>query len=474
MDYEQSGGVTAGAWKGFEYEYEHDYEHEYEREVMAAPNIILIMADELRWDCLGYAGNPDVRTPNLDALAAHAVNFTQAICQQPLCVPSRMTVLTGRHPREHGVRDNQTPLPDGVPTFPRLLREAGYHTAAIGKMHFVPPRADHGFDLMRIAEQDSDGRYEDDYHAWLAAQGKEDRIDYWDQVERAAAPKTYWLSFGAMRSNLPESLHSSTWIGDQAVRFLSDTAREPFFLSVGFIKPHHPFDPPAPWDRLYEPRALRLPPGFVLPVPEDDARHEAFFDMRQMTEPRFRRVLAHYYATISHIDAQIGRILATLTARGLTNNVMVFTADHGDYMGQHGMILKSGARPYDALLRVPLLIAGLSGQRRGVADPALAELTDLAPTILDIAGAPPLTECSGRGLVPQLFSEGISLRAAAHAEHGRDMRIVRTATHKLIESADPAMRAFYDLAADPYEFDNRYDDATRVDDRDALRRLLHT
>lgn len=440
---------------------------------MPRPNIILIMADELRWDCLGYAGNPDVRTPNLDALAGHAVNFTQAICQQPLCVPSRMTVLTGLRPSEHGVRTNETPLPEGAPTFPRLLRDVGYHTAAIGKMHFVPPRADHGFDLMRLAEQDGPGRREDDYHAWLADLGKEDRIDHWDQVDRAAAPKTYWLSFGAMCSNLPEPLYSSTWIGDQAVRFLSDTAREPFFLSVGFIKPHHPFDPPAPWDRLYDPRTLRLPDGFALPVPEDDARHKAFFDMRQMTEARFRRVLAHYYATISHIDAQVGRILATLTARGLTNNVIVFTADHGDYMGQHGLILKSGARPYDALLRVPLLIAGLSGQRRGVAEPAPVELTDLAPTLLETAEAGALPNCSGCSLVPHLFHEGLPLREAARAEHGGDMRIVRTASEKLIESADPAMRAYYDLSADPHEFVNRYDDSACAENRDRLRALLN-
>lgn len=431
------------------------------------------MADELRWDCLGYAGNADVETPNLDALAAHAVNFTQAICQQPLCVPSRTTALTGLRPAEHGVRANETPLPEETPVFPRLLRGAGYHTAAIGKMHFVPPRAERGFDLMRLAEQDGPGRNQDDYHAWLAEQGQEDRIDHWDQVDRAAAPERYWLSFGAMQSNLPEPLYSSTWIGDQAVRYLSDTAREPFFLSVGFIKPHHPFDPPEPWDRLYDPRNLRLPEGFVLPVPEDDARHEAFFDLRQMTEARFRRVLAHYYATISHIDAQVGRILATLAARGLTNNVTVFTADHGDYMGQHGLILKSGARPYDALLRVPLLIAGLRAQRRGTAEPALAELTDIAPTLLEVAGAEPLPACSGRSLVPCLYREGVTLRAAALAEVRGNTRAVRTAARKLIESSDPAMCAYYDLETDPHEFVNRYGDPACAGSRERLRAFLN-
>lgn len=425
---------------------------------MPEPNIILIMADQLRWDCLGYAGNADVRTPNLDVLASHGVNFCEAICQQPLCVPSRTTVMTGLYPSQHGVRDNRDALPESTPVLPRLLRGHGYQTAAIGKMHFVPPRADHGFDLLRIAEQDGPGRNEDDYHAWLAEQGKEDRIDYWDQVDRKAAPRAYWNSFGAMTSNLPEALYSTTWIGDQAVRFISDTARAPFFLWVGFVKPHHPFDPPAPWDKLYDPESLELPPGFALPVPEEDARRGGFFDPRQMTEARFRRVLTHYYANISHVDKQVGRILATLTARGHRNNVIVFCADHGDYMGQHGLITKCHTRPYDAVLRAPLLIAGLPGQRRGEREPALAELTDILPTLLEVAGVPRPEACSGKSLVPLVLEGGRDLREAAYAEGPGDMRIIRTATHKLIETSEPELRALYDLNLDPHEFRNRFDE----------------
>ena len=422
---------------------------------MASPNIILIMADQLRWDCTGYAGNPDVRTPNLDVLAAHGVTFSEAICQQPLCVPSRTTVMTGQYPSEHGVCDNRSGLPETAVTLPGCLREAGYQTAAIGKMHFVPPRAGYGFDLMRLAEQDGPGREDDDYHPWLASHGKVDRIDIWDQVDRDSAPREYWTSFGAMCSNLPEAFHSTTWIGDQAVRFLSDAAREPFFLWVSFVKPHHPFDPPAPWHRLYDPATLELPPGFVLPVPAEDAKRGGYFDPRHMTEARFRRVLAFYYANISHIDMQVGRILATLTARGRRNNVIVFCADHGDYMGQHGLILKGNARPYDALLRVPLLVAGVTGQRRGEKEPALAELTDLMPTLLEIAGADCPPACSGKSLVPHLLGSGGLLREAARAEGPGGLRVVRSLSHKLIEADDDALRALYNLNLDPHEFRNR-------------------
>lgn len=441
---------------------------------MPGPNIIFIMADQLRWDCLRYAGNPDVRTPNLDMLASHGVNFSETICQQPLCVPSRTTVMTGLYPHQHGVRDNRDALPGSGATLPRLLRDRGYQTAAIGKMHFVPPRADYGFDVMRLAEQDGPGRYEDDYHAWLAEQGKEDRIDYWDQVDRNAAPRAYWASFGAMRSNLPEALHSTTWIGDQAVRFLSNAARKPFFLWVGFVKPHHPFDPPAPWDKLYDPDALELPPGFALPVPEDDAQHGGFFDPRQMTEARFRRVLAYYYANISHVDKQVGRILATLTARGHRSNVIMFCADHGDYMGQHGLIIKGRARPYDALLRVPLLIAGVAGQRRGENEPAPAELTDILPTLLEITGAPLAAACSGKSLVPLLGERGRRLREAAYAEGAGDIRVLRSSTHKLIETSNERLRAFYDLNRDPHEYRNLYGDSSAAGPQSALRAMLDT
>ncbi|MFP4501262.1 MAG: sulfatase [Candidatus Hydrogenedentota bacterium] len=426
---------------------------------MLPPNIILITADQLRWDCLGFAGNPDVRTPNLDNLAAHAVHFEQAICQQALCVPSRSTILTGQRPRTHGVVDNRDSLrPDAV-TFAHLLRNAGYQTAAVGKMHFNPTRAPYGIDTLVLAEQDGPGRNDDDYHAWLKEHNRIDRIDVWDQVDRAQAPIAYWHALGALPSNLPESMHATTWTGDQGVRFLQRRAREPFFLWASFIKPHHPFDPPRPWDRLYDPAALTLPAGFTLPVPEYDAKHGGFFDPKEMTEARFRRVLALYYANISHMDQQIGRLLATLTARGHTNNLIVFASDHGDYMGQHGLITKKHNQVYDSLLRTPLLVAGMPGQRRGERDPALAELTDIFPTFLELAGVPVPETCEGTSLVPCLREPGHTLRAAACAEDPRRaMYIARTATHKLLETPDPDFRALYDLTADPHEFENRYGD----------------
>ena len=423
---------------------------------MTQPNIIFILSDQHRWDCTGYNGNPDVQTPNLDALAAHGVNFPQTICQYPLCVPSRTTLMTGQYPAAHGVRDNRDVFPTDRPTLPRLLQQGGYKTASIGKMHFTPAHADYGFDHMMLAEQDGPGRYEDDYHAWLSAQGLRDDVDWWDQVKRDEAPPEYWESFGAIPSNLSELHHSTTWIGNQAVRYIQKT-RPPFFLWVGFIKPHHPFDPPPEWADKYDPDALTLPCDWRCPVPEEDARHGGHFDWRDMTEARFRKALAYYYATISQMDFQIGRILATLNSRGHTNNVVVYSSDHGDYMGQHGLMLKGHAQLYDAVLRVPLLIAGAVGQRRGETDPSLVQLTDLAPTLLEAAGLRPAATMAGKSLLPQLYRRGVALRPAAFSERGA-IRVARGSRYKLVESSDGVFNALYDLHRDPGEWNNLHGD----------------
>lgn len=420
------------------------------------PNIVLILSDQHRYDAAGFAGNPDVRTPNLDALAKHGVHFSEAICAYTRCRPSRYSLMTGRHPVAHGIRDNETPLPKEFQVFPTFVKQRGYHTGAVGGMDFNPTRPNYGFDVFALAEQDVVGRYEDDYHRWLNEEGYADQVDEWDQTHREHAPEEYWKTFGAMTSNLPESHYSTTWIGNQAVRFLQH-AEEPFFLWTGFVKPHHPFDPPAPWNTMYDPETLALREDWREPVDDALLWSEAHFDPHALTEATFRRILAMYYANISYVDSQIGRILATLTARGFTNNVIIYCSDHGDYMGQHGLILKSHGPPFDSVIRVPLVIAGLNGQRRGVRDDSAVELVDLAPTLLELAGAPAF-ESHGESLVPLLRGNDAPFRQEAYCESNGGVRVLRSSKFKLVESDDESHRAFYDLRVDPYEFDNRYGD----------------
>ncbi len=408
------------------------------------------MADGMRWDAPGYAGNPDVKTPNLDALAQHGVSFEQALCPFPDCAMSRAVMLTGSYPEEIEL-STEKHLSPGTVTLAQRLSEAGYRTAVVGRRNIGHRETRHGLAFMRLLEQLPE---DDDYHTCLLEKGLHDKVRTWAHASEKKAPAYFKNTLGAHRSNLPEREHSITWVGNQAVRYIQ-TVEEPFFLWIGFDKPQFPFDPPSPWDTTYEPRTLQLPGGFRLPISDADAAACETVDANRITEARFRKALAYYYACISYMDRQIGRILATLTSRGISNNVILFCADHGDYMGQHGLI-GQGTVCYDALLRIPMLIAGVTGQRRGVSDPALVEMVDLAPTLLSIAQCPIPASLKGKNLLPLLRENNTPLRDVAQVTAPNNTHILRTSEHKLISSPDPAQCAFYDLNADPNEWDNRY------------------
>jgi len=419
--------------------------------VPSRPNILLIHADQHRFDCLGAYGNPDVRTPNIDALAAEGVAWTNSFCCFPVCTPSRYSLLTGLYVHQHLGGTNHSTLPSGLPTLPRLLRRAGYDTAAVGKMHFTPTYLDVGFERMRLAEQHGPGRWDDDYHRHLMAVGLADRIDLIDQEAefRRRAPGAYWDRLGTAVSDVPEEHHSTTWIGDRAVeeigRWSPDGAH---LLMVGFIKPHHPFDPPAPWDRMYDPGALALPAGWTeRPLPQDTAFSRGYFRYADMTEASFRRVLAGYYANISHIDQQVGRMIDAVRARGLdARTLVVYTGDHGDYMGCHHLALK-GNHMYDPLVKVPLVIRRPGGPAGEVSD-ALVSNVDVAPTLLAAAGCEAPPEMAGLDLAAR--REG---REVVFAEAGREV-MARTRTHKLLLCRDRTQSQLFDLRADPHEMDN--------------------
>jgi arylsulfatase A-like enzyme len=229
---------------------------------------------------------------------------------------------------------------------------------------------------------------------------------------------------------------------------------------ASFIKPHHPFDPPSPWDRLYDPDALTLLPGWTEQQPPfDRAYHTGYFPNDALTEPALRRVMAHYYATISQIDHHVGRLLDRLKQRGLYDDTLIlFASDHGDYMGYHHMLLKGGPM-YEPLVRVPLLIKLPGSPGAGERRDTLASLIDIAPTLLRQAGLTPSAGMSGLDLAdphahrPMLFAED---RRGA-------VLMARSATHKLLLAHDPELSQFFDLQADPHELTNHFADPTYRD-----------
>ncbi len=418
----------------------------------AAPHILIIHADQHRWDCLGTYGNTDVRTPNIDTLARDGVRYDNHFSSFPVCTPSRYSLLCGLPVHRHGGWTNHsTPYADTA-FFPQLLTAGGYRTAAVGKMHFTPTYLDVGFQEMLLCEQDGVGRWDDDYHRDLMDRGVADWMDLEDQRReyREHAPAAYRETFGAHATNLPEGLSTSAWIGDGALESLSQWGAEPRMLMVGFVKPHHPFDPPPEWADLYDPQSLQLPLGWTEEVPDHDyAIQPGYFDHRELTVPVLRRVMAHYYGCISEIDSYVGRMLDVLRDRGLYDSTLViYTSDHGDYLGHHHMSLKGG-HMYDPLIRIPLIMKYPGGRGAGTTSPVLCSNTDIAPTLLDLAGLPAPPAMQGASLAGSFSGHELVL---AHAKSGR-LAMARTLDHKLLTDGD-GQDMLFDLHDDPHELVN--------------------
>ena len=437
---------------------------------MTKPNILVIMADQQRIDCLGAYGNLDIQTPHIDSLAVDGARYTDSFCPFPVCTPSRYSFLSGLYVRQHLGGSNHCTLPAGLPTFPRILQEAGYRTKAAGKMHFTPTYLDVGFDEMMLAEQNGPGRYDDDYHRWLMAEGLYDAIDLMDQERefRQIAPPEYWETVGALQSNLDEAHHSTTWIGDRALEALQTWDRSNNLLMVSFIKPHHPFDPPAPWSQMYDPEALSLLPGWLEAcLPRDLVYHTGYFPHQALTERKVRRATAYYYATISHIDHQVGRMLEYLKQQNLYDDALIlYTSDHGEYLGFHHLLLK-GNHMYDPLVKVPLIIKYPQGARAGQVSEGLVNNIDIAPTLIQAAGGEAPSSMAGASLLES------QQRGLVFAEAGRGSQyMVRSRTRKLLLCQDEAQSLFFDLEADPLEMDNRIAEPVYQDDVQAMREAL--
>lgn len=438
------------------------------------PHVLVIHADQFRFDCLGVMGHPDVRTPNLDALARDGVLFRNSFCTWPVCTPSRYSLLSGQTVSQHRGRTNRATLPPGTPTFASLLRAGGYTTAAVGKMHFTPAYLDVGFSRLLLAEQNGRGRLVDDYHRDLRAHGLIDSVDLIDQEQpyRGRAGDSYWKSFGAGVSNLPEAQHSTTWIGDRAVEALGQwSAQQPCLLMAGFIKPHHPFDPPERWHALYDPARLTVLPGWTdPPLDRDLAYRPGYFDNRTLTLPALRQVMADYYATISQVDAQVGRMLDALKRQRLYDQTLiVFTSDHGEYLGFHHLILK-GNLMYDPLVKVPLILKFPRQKHAGQSSDALVSSIDVTRTILDEAGIKPGPDMHGLPL--EAVAAGKSPGRSFVFTEDSGMVMVRSRTRKLLYSPRPGRSLFFDLERDPYELEDRIDDASASRDVQSMTQAL--
>jgi len=436
------------------------------------PNVLMIMTDEHRYDCLGCCGNEQIITPNIDRLAADSVRYDNSFCSYPVCTPSRYSLISGLYVHQHRGYSNHCTLPPGTKTLPGILKQAGYQTAAIGKMHYTPTYFDIGFQKMLLSEQNGPGRWDDDYHRHLKQNNLVDRNDLIDQERnyRKLADKEYWDSYGATLSNLPDKFHSTTWTGDKAVEEIEKWQTDgPNMMLASFIKPHHPFDPPAKWAKMYDPDKIKILPGWTDECPDHDLK-QAYFKNEDLTEETLKKITAYYYATITHIDFHVGRMISTLKKRGMYDNtIIIFTSDHGEHMGYHHMILKGG-HLYDSIAKVPLVIKYPNNKRSGTSTDRLVNNVDLAPTILKLAGLKTPKEMQGLDLL------GNKDREIVFVEGGKQSSIMaRTKNTKLILQrnilADGSISysgLLYDLQKDPYELNDLYDSPKYSDIRKTL------
>jgi choline-sulfatase len=423
---------------------------------MAQPNILLIMADQLTAFALPSYGHPVVRAPHITALADEGVLFENAYCNSPLCAPSRASMMTGRLPSRIGAYDNASEFAAGLPTLAHYLRAQGYLTCLAGKMHFVGPDQLHGFE-----ERLTPDIYPADL-AWIPNwDEQEERIDWW-----------YHNMLSVKQAGIAEATNQLDYddeVAFHAVRFLKDQARlatrRPFFLTVSFTHPHDPYAIRAEYWNRYEDREIDPPRVGSLPLERLDAhsrrlRRVSAMDYLEVTEDDVRRARRAYYGAISYVDDQVGELLATLRTFGLAKNTIVlFTADHGELLGERGLWYKMHL--FEWAVRVPLIVhAPGRFARRRVGGPV--SLIDLLPTVVELgrpAATPGKLELQGEGqsLVPLLEGRDGEARCvlAEYLAEGAlaPIFMIRRGTQKIIWS-EPDPPLLFDLEQDPDELDN--------------------
>ncbi|MFC0674877.1 arylsulfatase [Brachybacterium hainanense] len=430
------------------------------------PNLVLVCVDEMRADALGADGNDAIDTPNLDDLARSGYRFSRAYSATPTCIPARVALFTGQSPQRHGRYGYREGIsfPDAHPvTLQSTLREAGYQTFGVGKMHVHPDRARCGFDdvllhdgFLHVSRRLEGGPSPrtDDYLDFLRRETGDPRADYQETgIGCNAMTARPW--------ERAERLHPTRWVADESFRFLErrDPTR-PFFLYMSFHRPHAPYDPPSwLWDKY---RSRDLGPRPLGTWTRDFDAHRRDFaseaEFGAQKETTHQQVKAGYYGSIEFIDLQLNRLREKLSDHELLEDtVIVFVSDHGDMMGDHDMYRKSVG--YEGSARVPLVVhvPPRLGEDWGAPGEvtAISELRDVMPTLLEFAGVEIPEGVDGQSL--RAAARGEAVRDHLHGEHligslGRhSMQWIRSRRYKYIWLSGDGHEQLFDLESDPQE-----------------------
>lgn len=462
------------------------------------PNILFICTDQQRYDALGCYGNPYIQTPTIDRLAEEGVLFEQCYVQNPVCAPSRATLVTGQYPHLHGLWGNGVALPGHAQLFSRRLADSGYSCGMIGKMHLAAcfggrteERLDDGYTTYNWAHDPTHKSPENDYHRWM-------KECFPDIFENAFAKGTRERHEAAAFDTIPTKAHYSRWASERAIEFLEQDRQDddPFFLWVNFFDPHHPFVAPQEYLDRYNPDTVPDPVGFEgelaskPPIQQQASDGSYAGHARGFTSypPReIKEIIAAYYAMVTLIDDEVRRILDRLEALGLDDDtIVIFTSDHGEMLGDHQLLLK-GPMLYDCAVRVPLIMRWPGHLPTGERKSELVQWIDLTSTFIDLAGLDPMPTAQGTSLLPLARGEESDIRGWALCEyldsgHPYDppvyMTMLRTGDHKLIVQHGPPATTrertgeLYNMAADPSEVNNLWDNPASADIQIELERTL--
>ena len=467
------------------------------------PNILWICTDQQRADTLGCYGNPFVRTPNIDQLAREGVQLTQAYVQSPVCAPSRASFLSGRYPRTCGVRQNGQDIPETELLVPKVFAENGYVCGLSGKLHLsacmpsvsphVERRIDDGYSFFSWSHHPAKagkGNWSGNaYTNWLTEQG----IAYHTEHR----PDCRFVDVG-----MPAEYSQTTWCFNEAMRFISmQEKNQPWFMSINCYDPHHPFDPPAEYmDRYlamlddiplpdYIPGELDNKPVFQKKDHEGAYNTIGNYPYNEMTERDHRLIRAAYWAMIDQIDHNVGRIVQYLKDVGqYDDTLIIFTSDHGESLGDHGIYLK-GPYCYETAVHVPFIIHWTGHTLENVRKNALVEMIDIAPTLCEAAGIPAPLSFQGKSFLSLITDPDAPdhFRDSVYAEfYNSNIRhrnplafltMVFDGTWKLIKVHAPDGTAdqggeLYNLKNDPDEHVNLYDRPECLSERCRMLALL--
>ncbi|UUZ81889.1 sulfatase-like hydrolase/transferase [Paenibacillus sp. P26] len=465
--------------------------------VRTKPEIIFLMTDQRRWDCIGRY-NEHIITPTIDKLAEEGIIYNQAVCQAPMCVPSRDSMMFGYYPSQLGVRTNYGGLyeEDRSPSdpLPELMRKAGYQTAGFGKTHWnhgvknpVPPTR--GFEVRAVGLARDSGHYEDGA-LMMGDDDPEGLKAYHEETKDYGGGEENANGYIGCTSRIPMEQHRDGWVAEQCLKFLDEGVdpSRPLFLYLSFLKPHAGFNVPKEFEDLYRIEDI---PDLPQPPWEDerdthlaavdeasDQTRRNYTDKREvwerMTPEERRRTTLRYWANCSWLDHYFGRALEKLERQGrLENALIVFVSDHGEMLGERRFRFSKYCL-YDSGVRVPMILSGsyIPEAKRGTVDERPAELVDLVPTLSEVAGLPRNPQLPGLDLFGELQRKGTFCEFHAKATDGRHLPpalMWRKKDWKLIlympgTIADAVGRVdqfqgeLYHLAEDPNEWNNLYGD----------------